>query len=211
MPGDMSDIIFHIIVIVLAAYALLKGYRMKLTNQISTVLGFSFGIVSAHVFEPEIEPFVRSMLPVFEGRVTESFAYGFLSSALIYIVAMTLLSLFTGVLRSAMQVFSTSVLDSIFGALFTLALYLFNLSLFYNLLVCLDPGTSLVKLTADDDGNLVESVVLYAPSVMGTENAADLAHKIQLMEAKKISLLNLTTPSHVNIEAITYSYTNVKS
>lgn len=188
----MSDIIFHIIVIAVAVLAIFRGFRRKLTNQISSVLGFSFGIVGAHVFAPEIEPFIRDFIPVFEGRVTESFAYSFISAAVIYLISLTLFSIFTRVLRSALQVFETNVLDAVFGALYTTALYLFNLSLLYNLFVCIDPGSSLVKLTADDDGNLVEGIVLYAPSALGAENVNDLAHKIQLLEAKKISLFNIS-------------------
>lgn len=187
----MSDIIFHIIVIAVAVLAIFRGFRRKLTNQISSILGFSFGIVGAHVFAPEIEPSIRQIIPLFEGRVTESFAYSFISAAVIYIISLILFSIFTRVLRSALQVFETNVLDAIFGALYTTALYLFNLSLLYNLFVCIDPGSSLVKLTADDDGNLVEGIVLYAPSALGAENVNDLAHKIQLLEAKKISFLNI--------------------
>lgn len=183
----MSVIIFHLAIIVIAVYALIKGFRQKMSMQVSSFLGMAFGIVCSYVLDYRVEAYIREALPMFEGRVTENFAYSNISCAIIYFSVYGFFTILGPMLRSAMQVFETGILDSMAGAAFSLTRYIFALSIFYNLLICVDPGSKLVKLTSDDDGNLIEGVVLMAPSIMGAPTAADLAHDIQLSEAKKIS------------------------
>lgn len=61
-------------------------------------------------------------------------------------------------------------------------------SMAYNLILGFDSGSVLLKSMKSDDGNIVEEVMLLAPAVLGCEGPDELAHRIQLEEAKKISI-----------------------
>lgn len=183
----MSEIGYHLIVIVVAAYAVIKGFRRGFTGQISGILGFAFGTVCAHVFEPEVEAFFRSLLPGLKHSIASAFTYTVLSAVTIYGIVYMAFMTFTKVLRSAMQVFYVGMLDSILGAVFSLLKYLLVLSIIYNLILCINPNSTLLRYATADDGNVVESVVALAPNLLGCGSAHDLAHLLQLREAKKIS------------------------
>lgn len=183
----MTETGYHLIVIVVAAFAVIKGFRTGFTGQISGILGFAFGAVCAHVFEPDAEEIYRSLFPGIRNAVGSAFIYSVMASVTVYCIVFLCFRLFTKVLRAAMQVFYVGMLDSIFGAAFSLLKYLLFISILFNLILCVNPNSSLLKATSSDDGNVVEAVVLLAPAVLGCGSALDLSHLIQLREAKKIS------------------------
>ena len=183
----MSETGYHLIVIMVAAYAVIKGFRIGFTGQISGVLGFAFGTVCAHVFEADAEEIFRSLLPGVRRAAGGAFIYSVLSSVSIYCIVYVTFKTFTQVLRSAMQVFYVGMLDSILGGIFSLVKYMLMLSIVYNLLLCVNPTSPLLKYANADDGNVVESVMLLAPGLLGCGSVHDLAHLLQLREAKKIS------------------------
>lgn len=183
----MTETGYHLIVIIVAAFAVIKGFRTGFTGQISGILGFAFGAVCAHVFEPDAEELFRSLFPGIRHAVGSAFIYSVLASVSVYCLVFICFRLFTKVLRAAMQVFYVGMLDAIFGAGFCLLKYMLVVSIIYNLILCVNPYSSLLKATSADDGNVVEAVVLLAPAILGCGDALDLSHLIQLREAKKIS------------------------
>lgn len=183
----MNETGYHIIVIAVAAFAVIKGFRTGFTGQISGILGFAFGTVCAHVFEPDAEEFLRHLFPGLRYAAGSAFIYSVLASVIVYAFVYTIFKIFTQVLRSAMQVFYVGMLDSILGAMFSLLKYMLVISIIYNLLLCINPHSPLLKYASADDGNVVESVVLLAPGLLGCGSVHDLAHLLQLREAKKIS------------------------
>lgn len=183
----MGDVIYHIIVIAVAALAVVKGFRRGFTGQISGILGFAFGTVSAHVFEPDVEAMLRSMLPGISQAVGAAFIYSVLAAVIIYVIVYLIFKIFTKVLRSAMQVFSIGMLDSILGSAFCLLKYMMVVSIIYNLILCVFPDSRLMHYAKADDGNVVEAVMLLAPGMLGCGSVEDLAHLLQLRDAKKIS------------------------
>lgn len=183
----MSEASYHIIVIIVGALAVVKGFHSGFTGQVSGVLGFAFGTVCTHVFSDQADAFMRAVMPWLSGRVGAGFIYSVTSSALVYGVVYLLFKVFTKVLRSAMQVFYVGMLDKLLGAGFCLMKYMLVLSIFFNLIVCVDSSSPLMKCANADDGNVVEGVMLLAPGLLGCHSFEDLAHLIQLREARKIS------------------------
>ncbi len=192
----MSDASFHIIAITVAAVAIIKGFSSGFTRQVSGVLGFAFGTVCAHVFDSQVEEILRMLLPWLRRSVGGAFIYSVVSSAIIYSVVFTLFRSFTRVLRSAMQVFYVGMLDKLLGAGFCLMKYMLGLSIVYNLILCVDPTSRLMKYATARDGNIVEVVMMLAPGLLGCHSYEDLSHLIQLKEAKKISC-NINNASDV--------------
>lgn len=183
----MSDAVYHIIVIAVAALSVIKGFRQGFTGQISGILGLAFGTVCAHVFDSQAEEFMRMLLPGLQGRVGSAFIYSVSSAALVYLVVYLLFKMLTKVLRAAMQVFYVGMLDSLLGAAFCLVKYMLLVSIIYNLILCVNPDSRLLKYAEADDGNVVEVVLDLAPGLLGCGSVDDLYHLLQLREAKKIS------------------------
>ncbi|MDE5875595.1 MAG: CvpA family protein [Muribaculaceae bacterium] len=194
----MTDAAYHILAIVVGVVALFKGYHNGFTGQISGILGFAFGTVCAHVFGENAEEMLRSLFPGISHVEGSTFIYSVMAVALIYVAVILLFRLLTGVLRSAMQVFGVGILDRLLGAAFCLLKYMLLLSIAYNLMVCLNPRTPLMKYANADDGNIVECVLLLAPELLGCYSFEDLAHILQLRDARKISR-NHTAPACVII------------
>lgn len=183
----MTDAAYHILAIIVAVTAIVKGFRSGFTGQVSGVLGFAFGTVCAHVFDTESESLVRGLLPGLSGRVGSEFAYSVISAALVYAIVFVAFRLFTRILRSAMQVFYVGMLDKLLGAAFCLLKYMLVLSIVYNLILCVNPTSRLLKYATAEDGNIVEVVMMLAPGLLGCDSYEDLSHLLQLREAKKIS------------------------
>lgn len=207
----MNDAVYHIIVIAAAAIAVISGFRRGFTGQVSGILGFAFGTVCAHVFAPQSEALVRSILPGIQGHTGSAFIYSVLSAALVYTVVYLLFKMLTKVLRSAMQVFCVGMLDSLLGAAFCLLKYMLFISIVYNLILCVNPQSSLMKYAEADDGNVVEAVLYLAPGMLGCGSVDDLYHLLQLREAKKISRNILPPDNVININAAPSAQTMIEN
>lgn len=195
----MSEAIYHIIVMGVAVIAVIKGFRVGFTGQVSGVLGFAFGTVCTHVFDSQAEEIVRMCLPWIQDRAGSAFIYSVLSAAIVYVSVYLIFRLLTRVLRSAMQVFYVGMLDSLLGAGFCLMKYMLMLSILYNLILCLNPTSRLLRYANADDGNVVECVMLIAPGLLGCGSVEDLSHLLQLREAKKISYNLNSRPSVIEM------------
>ena len=195
----MSEAAYHIVVIVVAVVAVIKGFHSGFTGQISGVLGFAFGTVCTHVFSEEAEAAIRWLLPGIAGHVGAGFIYSVMSAALVYVVVYLLFKVLTRVLKSAMQVFYVGMLDKLLGAAFCLAKYMLLLSIVYNLIVCVNPSSQLMRYATADDGNVVECVMLLGPGLLGCHSIEDFSHLLQLREAKKISHNINNNPSVIEL------------
>lgn len=179
--------IYHLIAIIFAILAITKGYRKGFRRQLPLIIGMCFGVVCARIFCMPVEEGLRELLPSIAKRPESDYVYSILSRGIIYIVIYEIFSFCTGFLRLLMRTFSSGVLDSIIGAVFTLTRYMLMLSIGYNFLLCWQTDSQLLRYAKSDDGNIIEGVMLVAPALLGGESVDDLAHTLQLEAAKCIS------------------------
>lgn len=190
VPGHtnrMSGILYHVIVLAVALIAVARGFRNGLTRQVSGVLGFAFGVVSTRVLSPEFEHMLRNALSWIENGYRSEYIYSIVSCGIIYLTVSLLFRRLTGALRNAMEVFDIGILDSLTGAVFCVLEYLMIVSIALNLIICVNPESTLMHYAKASDGNIVEGVAKLSPALLGSESVDDLAHIIQLHEASRIS------------------------
>lgn len=179
--------LYFIAVLAVALVAVFRGFRAGFIGCVADVLGLGFGITCARMFGPNVEAWLRGALPSWGGRVTGDFAYSLAAATLIFIVTFIIFRLVGQVLKSAMSVLSVGTFNSLAGSLFSLVEYLLFASLALNVFVAVRPRSSLMKTATDDDGNIVRETMLVAPALLGCESFEELAHRIQLDDARRIS------------------------
>lgn len=178
--------IYHVIPLVVAAYSLSRGYRKGFNRQIPKLIGFCFGIVCAHLFSAPAEECMRSIFPGIASRVEGGYIYSVLSTGSIYILIYFLLNICTSFLKLIFRS-KPEIIGRLTGSLFCFIRYMLMLSVMYNIWLGMNPRSELMKFAKSDDGNIVEMVMLISPAVLGGESVEDLAHKLQLEDAKSIS------------------------
>lgn len=183
----MEGGIYQVIVLIVAAYALMKGFRRGIAGQICGVMGMAFAIVCSYLFSGEVAENLRMVFPKTGNYPFPSFLYSIVASALIYTFVYYCFKIFTRILRNAMRIFRLGMLDKLAGAAFSLFKYMLGLSLIYNLILCVKPDSPLMQYSRADDGNMVASVLMLAPDILGSLSVEDLSHAMQLLDAKKIS------------------------
>ncbi len=183
----MNDLFYHILVISVAAYSVIKGFRNGFTGQVSGVLGLAFGLVCAHIFAEDVADVIRSLFPSIRTRVGSAYTCSVVGAVVVYVAVYMIFKSLTGVFRKIMEVFEVGILDCIFGSVFSLLKYMLGVSIFLNLLVCVNPRSPLMKHVSSDDGNIVGEVMLMAPGMLGCVSCEDLHHHLQLRDAKRIS------------------------
>lgn len=183
----MHAVGYHLIAIAVAAYAVVSGFRRGFIGQLAPLLGLAFGVVCAHVFGRPAAEAVATAMPWLGDSVSGPFACSLLGASAVFGAVYALSLTAAPLLRSVMAVVPAGILNAIFGALFMLLQQMTLLSLAFNLILCVSPQSSLLKCVTDSDGNIVEGVVMLAPEMFGCMSAAELAHAIQLREARKIS------------------------
>lgn len=183
----MGEAIYHILVIVVALVAMLRGFRKGLTRQVSGILGFVFGIVAARTLGPDFEVWLMGWVPKFYEPVGKSFFFSTLSYGLIWSGCLLVFSTLTKILNIVLGYLPVGIMNSIAGAAFTLLKYLMFLSLLFDLAICRPQESPLMHCVRHDDGNLVDCVVRLAPAILGSMSAEDYALKVQLWEARDIS------------------------
>lgn len=183
----MGDAIYHILVIVVALVALMRGFRRGLTRQVSDIIGFAFGIVAARTLGPDFAVCLEDWVPRFYHPVARSFFFSTLSYGLIWSACIFVFSILTRVLNVVLGVIPVGIMNSIGGAVFTLLKYLMFLSLLFDLGLCRPFGSPLMHCARHDDGNLVDCVIRLAPAVLGSMSAEEYVHRVQLWEARSIS------------------------
>lgn len=209
--------LYTIAVIALGGWGLLTGFRHGLLGQIPSLLGIAFGAVCVRAFQADAVEVVKSFFPFLAGHLGAEFIYSTAAAASLYALVYILFRSLTGVLRGAIAVFNFGVLDSLGGAALGALKYLLGLSLLFNCVACFNPGSVLVKSSADNDGNLLGAVMAIAPGVLGCLGSSDLALDLQLEEARKISWQPFETDKCSNDVAGTFqgygpiAYSHVKS
>lgn len=192
----MSDAIYHLIVIAFAVAGVARGYRGGLTRQAASVVGLAFGIVCAHLFSTPVADWLFGLWPHMESRLGGIYFVEMLSSSAVFLAVYYLMALFNVLLRSALSLFSSGMLNSLMGAAYGLARYMFFVSIAFNLLVGFNPRSRLLKFAVDNDANVVSVVTEMAPAAFGLPGPDELFFEKQLDDARYISL-NSTTAENV--------------
>lgn len=200
--------IFHIILIIVCVVGIFFGYRKGLIHQLASLLGLIFGIVGCQLFHEQVDEFLRDFLPGLGNSIESEYTYSILASAVIFLSIYLLFLLLGGILRSAMQMIHLGAIDSVAGAVAGAFRYLLILSIVYNLILAISPNSQLLKICNHNDGNIVEVVMSMAPALLNSESFNDLALKIQLEEAKKISSNNIS-PKNVIAHNACYRRKNI--
>lgn len=183
----MWNVIYHVVVIALAIWGILTGYRKGLIRQFGSVIAVTFGIVATRVMAPDFIPVMEDLVPGFISGFQREFVVMTLSCTIIYVFVTGFLELVAIPLGKFMKVVKAGVVNSIFGAIFRTFQYLMLISLFYNLIIDFNPAGSLTRLSRYHDGNVVEGVIKVAPGILGFPDGEEVAHYQQLEDAKKIS------------------------
>ena len=185
----MTEAVYHIIAIVVAAYGVVRGYRRGLTGMVTSVLGMAFGVVCAHIFCDGATEIVTTVMPDWLKARSGEYLASNVGAGLVFFIVYEIFRSVTGVIRAAMGAMPSGLLNSIIGAFFCVVNYLLMLSIVYNILVGWNPESVLMRYGKADDGNIIEAVMWIAPAALGSESFAEFAHRKQLEEARKISLL----------------------
>ena len=183
----MWNVIYHIIVIALAAWGILSGFRKGLVRQFGSVIAVAFGIVLTIVLAPDFYPSVDDWLPGFIDGFKRDFIVKTLSCTIIYVLVTGLFELIALPVGKLMKIVNTGMVNSIAGALFRTFQYLMLLSLLYNLIIDFHPTGPMTRISRYHDGNVVEGVIKIAPAILGFPDGEEVAHFQQLEDAKKIS------------------------
>lgn len=178
---------YPLLVIAVAIFAVVRGYRRGLTGQVTSVLGLAFGVVCAHIFIPGLQDTMQTIVGAKHYALGGDFLTTNLAGGVIYIGIYLLFRLITKILRNLSFLKSSDLLNSIIGVVFCLCNYLLMLSICLNIIVGWDPESSLMHDGKADDGNIVGLVMQIAPPVLGSDSFDDFAYQVQLRDAKKIS------------------------
>lgn len=179
--------LYHLTVLVAAAVGSIWGFRRGLARQAPSVTGMAFGIISTRILAPGLYGVLYRAFPSVHGHVEEQFVYDTLSTTIVFLSVYMVFSTITGFLGKALHRDDRSILDNLGGGIYGLFRYLMFVSIAYNFLLALNPGSILLKSARSDDGNVVEEVMQLSPAVLGGEDVTELFHRVQLEEAKKIS------------------------
>lgn len=183
----MSNGIYHIIVIAVAIWGILSGYRKGLLRQLGGVLGMAFGISAAKLASGEFLPYVESWIPSFISGFNRGYMIRTLTGGVIYLVVFSTVQACCFPLGRLMGVIGGGVLNRIAGAVFRMFKYLFVVSIVYNFIIDMYPAGDLAKSCRQHDGNVVELVIKIAPPFLGFPDGEEVGFRQQLEDAKKIS------------------------
>lgn len=183
----MADLFFHLIVIVIAALGIYKGYRSGFVRQVPALIGLCFGVLCSYIFRFPVEEYISGIMSWERGRVEGGFVTSTISCALIFLIVSTLFRILTTPLKFFLSIFETGMLDKIAGSVLGLFRYALLISLFLNIWLCLDKDSRLLRYARSDDGDIVHETMLLSPWFLGSESIDELVHKLQLEEAKTIS------------------------
>ncbi len=191
--------LYPVIVLLLIAISAVWGFRRGLARQTPTVIGTAFGIICTHILTPGLNEVMQGAFTMVHGHPEEKFVYDTISSAIIFISIYLIFRTVTFFLANVFNMENSTILDNLGGALFALFKNMLILSIILNLIVALNIKSSLLRTARSSDGNTVFEVMMLSPAVLGGEDVEDLFHKVQLEEAKKISINeNKNTAIRVN-------------
>lgn len=178
---------YQIIALLFFTFSVVKGFRKGFLKQIPMFIGFCFGVVCARLFALPAEDLLSEYFPSIGNKPEGNYVYSILSRGMIYILAYEVFSFCTGFLKFFFGRKESGMPGSLGGSLFCAVRYILMLSVVYNIILCCTMDSTLLRFAKSDDGNIVESVMLVAPAILGGESVEDLAHALQLEEARTIS------------------------
>lgn len=178
---------YIIILLCLAAWGALAGWRNGLMAQTGSLLGVAFGIGGVRLLMPDFMPTVESWAVGALDVPCPEYLVSSLASAII-VAGFYILFLLCGlVLDKLLGVLSVKPLDSVLGCIFGLFKWLFLVSVAYNVVLGFSQDGPLLRLSDSGDGNPVEIVMPLAPVICGSVTPDELHHRMQLREARSIS------------------------
>ena len=180
-------IFYPILILVVAIYAIVSGFRKGLTGQLASLLGLGFGAVAARVFTPVYADSFQWTSQVSQAPEFSDFSSNLVCGVVIYFVVFWLFSILSPFFNLAMRFIEVGILNRLVGAAFSLLVNLLWVSILFNLILCFSASSGLLRYERADDGNLVAAVMAITPAVIGCYGADDFAHFNQLKEAKSIS------------------------
>lgn len=183
----MGEAIYHILVIAVALVGMFRGFHAGLMRQVSSLLGFVFGIVTARAVGPDFAGWLAGWFPQVYHPVARTFFISILGYGIIWGLSLFVFSMFTRILNYILAMIPVGIVNSITGAAFCLLKYLMFLSILFDLALCRPFDSPLMHCARHDDGNLVDGVIRLAPELLGTMSAEEYVHKVQLWEARTIS------------------------
>lgn len=193
----MDTAFYLILVLVVAFVAIVVGFRRGFTMQLSSLLGFAFGSVAARVLTPEFAPSFQWSHSWSPSPEFHEFTSNLVCGVSIYIAVYFLFFLLKPILCAAMSVVNIGMFNRIVGSLFSLLKNLLWLSIFFNLYLCFNPDSGLLRYESSNDGNLIAAVMDMTSAILGCNSAEDFAHYHQLKEAKTISWNSEVLPSDI--------------
>lgn len=189
---------YIIILLCLALWGALAGWRNGLLSQTGSMLGVAFGIAGVRFLLPEFAPTVEGWLSAFPVVPCPEYLVASVGTAIIY-VAFYLLFLLCGlVLNKIVKVLAVKPFDSILGLVFGLFKWLMMVSVAYNAVLGISQSGALLDLSRAGDGNPVELVMELSPAIFSTPSPDELHHRMQLIEARKISQLVILPEEEAN-------------
>lgn len=183
----MLTAIYNLIIIGVALWAILTGYRRGFLRQIGNLVAVVVGIIVVRIFSAEFSPQVDGFVPGFISGFNRPFLVMTLTCMLLFFLVYSILALACISLGKMMRVVPGNIINSIGGALFKLFQWLLFISLAYNLLADLSPAGDLTRSSRLHDGNIIEGVIKLSPALMGFPDAEEVGYHQQLEDAKKIS------------------------
>ena len=182
----MNVAVWTIVVCITVLCAALRGFSLGFTGQVSSLLGITLGALSARIFSVDVAMAIFG--PSAGNPEPESvFTIGFLSAATVFTAVYLVTVLFTRIVDRALSLIAGGIGDALAGAVFGIFEGVFLLSIVMNVILSFAPDGSMLSLCRSDDANAPQSVLLLAPAVLGSPDAEELYHVVQLREARKIS------------------------
>lgn len=179
--------IYVLIVFAVAGISVIGGFNRRMSKQVPSLIGTALGIIFARLLGPGFEEIIYGLFPSVHGSLEETFLYNVTSRIIIFASIYLVFKTLTFFVGKAFSSGEHSILDNIAGAIFCLFKYLLFLSMAFNFIAGNDTESELLHFVKSDDGNAIEEVMLLSPALMGGEDVEELAHKIQMEEARKIS------------------------
>ncbi|MDE7346331.1 MAG: CvpA family protein [Muribaculaceae bacterium] len=183
----MGEAIYHILVIAVGLVGIFRGFHAGMMRQVSSLLGFVFGIVAARALGPDFTAWLLGWFPHVYHPVAKTFFVSILGYGIIWGLCLLVFSMLTGILNFILGMIPVGIVNSIVGAAFCLLKYLMFLSILFDLALCRPFDSPLMHCARHDDGNLVDGVIRLAPELLGTMSADEYVHRVQLWEARTIS------------------------
>lgn len=179
--------VYHIVVIAVAVWGLITGYRKGLFRQVGGVLGMAFGISAVRMVAPDFFHFTDEWIPQTIAGFKRGFLVETITCGIIYIVVSGFIQLCAIPIGKLVGLIRGGLLNMIAGALFRLFKYLFLVSIIYNVIADFNPEGELTRSSRQHDGNVVEEVMKIAPPILGFPDGEEVGRRQQLEDAKKIS------------------------